>query len=242
MHARRGGALYIYHGSVTFIGTAFVGGTSLQGGGALFADEVAQVTLQNCTLRGCSTDSFDAGAVLLHGMAQLSLVQCSVSICHAAGAGVAIACHGNSSVLVQSCHLQHNTCNTTGGAVHLGMAASLEASECSIVDNACNWSGGGVSASGDASFRSQGCIVDGNSVDPGGGLWLQDRASMQLFSTQVENNIAHTAAVVRWWEVAISWSFLVLPAQLYAAVQNNMAPVGPDLNALPTTIPSSNVS
>jgi hypothetical protein len=82
----------------------------------------------------------------------------------------------------------------------------------------------------DASFSFQRCLVSGNVADLGGAIYLEENAAMELQSTHVDNNTAHSFG----GGVLLAGSFSV--AHVNASVHNNAAPFGNNMIVRPTTI------
>ena len=165
---------------LTITGTAAeTGGVMVTNGGGL--------SLENCTLLGCSGGT--AGAMIVRNQSTASLIGCTFDgNTSSNGPGGLLVEH--SEALVSGCEFRNNS-GREGGALMVRNQAAPTIQDSAFVFNSAQ-QGGAVFLDG-SSVALTGCIVSNNEASAtGGGVYTRNNCTLSLDGTKVTNNLAPT--------------------------------------------------
>jgi predicted outer membrane repeat protein len=185
-----GGAMIIYHSSLTVKNCIFTNNSAAEDGGAVYSID-ASPAFSGCTFSNNSTSGYDGGAIYnesIYGSASLALTDCSFTGNTARHNGGAIANSGQSNVMaIRDCNISGNTANH-GGAIY-GSLSSQTIVNSTISGNTSSNEGGAI-YNPDAHFFINKCYFYGNHGGDGGCFFNDQYSSITALNSIFNGNTA----------------------------------------------------
>jgi hypothetical protein len=227
------------HAAVGINCLTFTDGLSTEDGGGLRAVDLADVTLNHCTIR--DNDTTANGGGIHTGGAWLHLDHSRVTGNHAAGDGGGIHAAMFTETDLLGSWIDHNTCGNSGGGISNG--GWLDITRSTISNNHCSAFGGGIITIGPYAPYKYGKIaietstLTGNSSDNAGGAIAFYGSLPIRNSTITGNTAANTGGAIfltdGWGGGSLSLANSILT--------ENQAPTAPDTSTAPSELLGNNL-
>ena len=188
--AQLGGGVLVRGGAVVFEDVLFDANTATAGGGGLFADDSAQVTLTRARFEGNRSVGTGGGAtvealsVLTGETARFFENEAAVS-----GGGLAVEAGGR--VELFDARFEGNSAEVSGGAVSAEAEATVELEQALFFSNVAGLSGGALAAEDFSNLVLTGSTLVGNqAADAGGAISAEEDSGATLTEVLVVGNHA----------------------------------------------------
>ena len=188
-HAGRyGGGIYVSGGTLNITGGVITGNTSDQDGGGVYTCAGSALTMDGAIVKE-NTANWGGGVYVRKTASDIKNSDISDNNAHDAGGGLFIV-DGKENTVTDSV-FKDNEAGQQGGGVKIYEGAALTMTGCALTGNSSIYYGGAVYNSGTLSMEN--CTVTDCKANHGGGIYVDENASMNITGGAINGNSARVA-------------------------------------------------
>ena len=189
-HAGRyGGGIYVSGGTLNITGGVITGNTSDQDGGGVYTCAGSALTMDGAVVKE-NTANWGGGVYVRKTASDIKNSDISDNNAHDAGGGLFIV-DGKENTVTDSV-FKDNEAGQQGGGVKIYEGAALTMTGCALTGNSSIYYGGAVYNSGTLSMEN--CTVTDCKANHGGGIYVDENASMNITGGAFTGNSASNGA------------------------------------------------